>query len=201
MAPRWFKSRATCRAEQAEAEESRRLERNRVQTQSWMHRIELLNESRMPFNPQRKRDLEYPLPLSASPMQQTFEQQQSSFVQLPAELRLQIYRYLFSGRTINLYVGFWAGDWRGGRLGNVWQSDGRLSKQNLPNQWHFYHSICLNDERYAPVAPHWHCKSIKSLHKKCFYVLYPQVSTCQSFEPCEPQKIGAMSLLLSCRKV
>src|SRR5689334_15853685 len=74
-----------------------------------------------PYLEPRVRDLEYPLAtpsMIGSILQQTFEQEQSRFMCLPAELRLAIYEVLFGYQNIHLYFGYWPGELRGGRVGD-----------------------------------------------------------------------------------
>jgi hypothetical protein len=215
MAPQWLKSLVS-RRKRRKGKDDEYDERPRP----WKHRKELLDVNRPPLNLlPRVRDLEYPLispAMIGEQLQQTFEQEQSAFIQLPWDIRDQIYDYLFTNRTIHIHCGFWPGDWRGGRTardgayatGHPWQDFEpeiqKLKVQTLPNQWHFFHSICRNDQRFAPKAPQWHCNILRSdagtYHNQSLYVV-SSTANFRSFEPYDPTTLGVMPLLLSCRKL
>jgi hypothetical protein len=162
-------------------------------------RKELQNPHVPPFLPlERPRRLEAPLgPAEATLL--TNEQQQSSFMQMPAELRVTIYRALCAYRTIHLWYGFWPGNWRGGRtrLDSSRSIYHKRAKTDLPNQWNFYHSICPREERFAPAAMHWHWKWAPNHgHSKCDYI-----TAANSVEPYETETLHVMPLLFTCRRM
>ena len=185
--------------------------------ESWKHREELLDINHPPLNLlPRIRDLECPLLSPAKldgRLQQTFEQEQSEFFQLPVELRLEIYGNLFAHRTIHLHGGFFPGDWRGGRIrrksffADIKTEEQKaevqgLSLRSLPNQWHFFHSTCSENRRFAPRCADWqYTLSWQDAgHRQCVYRAKSS-SGLWSCEPFQTESVGAISLLLTCRKV
>lgn len=178
---------------------------------SWTHREELTDIRYPPINIlPRCRDLESPLkaPVSIRGIPQvTFDQLQSHLGRLPVELRLAIYNELFPHRVVHLHCGYYPGDWRGGR---TTESDWRkrnsnellaqLRIQNLPSQWHFYHSMCPENRTYASSCAYWHwTEDGHDSHERCIYHVHGQNGT--SEEPIDVQTLGGMGLLLSCRKM
>jgi hypothetical protein len=201
------------------AQEKRRAEQeeHRLELSAWRHRKELLDDASPPVNDMMLRayQLEYVQPSpgdierSESKEQRTFDQIQSRFVQLPAEIRLQIYEAAFGDRTVHLFYGFWPGNWRGGQTWRIGKSDGfyfsesasvsnmRANPQTLPNQWHFFHSICPQNERFAPaIGDYW--LDDGAAHQHCIYKARSNEGFV-SQEPYGMETLGVMGALRSCR--
>lgn len=194
-------------------------EKNRAKLNSWTHREELIDINFPPLNIlPRIRDLKYPLSspvMVGNKLQHSSDQMQSKFFRLPTEIRLKIYKEYMGNHTVHLHCGYFPGDWRGGRpvdrdaylespsrdrLKRELEQE-RLKIQNLPEQWHFFHSVCSGGHNYAPVCDDWHCVRSweKKKHLQCLYSIRNDEGYI-SREPFDVTTLGVMPLLLTCRR-